>query len=86
MKIITEGCPNDNEVMMDEIQVKYYQGPDNCSSEDDYQELILKTKDGGGGKYINLSTNEHGWSFDSIEDLVDIIKQFKSLYENTDNR
>lgn len=81
MKIITEGIPNDGEVMMDEIKVTYYQNPDNCSESDEYQELTLKTKDGGGGKYINLSTNEHGWSFNSEQDLIDIIKQFKSMYE-----
>ena len=84
-KIITDGFPEDNEVLVDEIQVKYLQGPDNCSGEEDYQELTLLTKDGGGGKYINFKTGEHGWSISDENDLIPILKHFKSLYEDTSN-
>ena len=85
VKIITEGFPEDEEVLVDEIRVRYLQGPDNCSGEDDYQELTLLTKDGGGGKYINFKTGEHGWSISDEKDLEPIFKHFRSLYENTDN-
>lgn len=86
IKIITDGFPKDYEVLVDEIQIKYLQGPDNCSREDDYQELTLSTKDGGGGKYINFKTGEHGWSISDEKDLEPILKHFRSLYENTDIR
>lgn len=85
IKIITNGFPEDNEVLVDEIQIKYLQGPDNCSDEDDYQELTLLTKDGGGGKYINFKTGEHGWSISDEDELIPIFKHFKSLYEDTNN-
>lgn len=86
MKIITDGFPKDGEVFVDEIRVKYFQNPDNCSREEDYQELTLLTKDGGGGKYINFKTGKHGWSISDENDLIPIFKHFRSLYENTDNR
>ena len=85
IKIITDGFPDDNEVLVDEIQIKYVQGPDNCSGEDDFQELTLLTKDGGGGKYINLKTGEHGWSISNEKDLEPIFKHFKSIYESSSN-
>ena len=85
IELITEGFPDDNQVLVDEIKVKYLQGPDNCSGEEDYQELILQTKDGGGGKYINLKTNEHGWSISDKDDLIPIFKHFKGLYEDKSN-
>jgi len=85
MEIIYDGWPNDNQVLVDEVQVKYLQGPDNCSGEDDYQELTLLTKDGGGGKYINFKTGEHGWSVSDENDLIPVFKHFRSLYEDTSN-
>ena len=77
MEIITKGYPKSNQVFVEEVQIKYLQGPDNCSGEDDYQELTLITKDGGGGKYINFKTNEYGWSIDKVEDLEKIFNDFK---------
>ena len=85
MKLITEGWPKGDEILMDEVQVKYLQSADNCSSEDDVQELTLITKDGGGGKYINFKTNEYGWSISDEEDLIQIFKHFKNIYENSNN-
>lgn len=84
-KIITDGFPEDEEVLVDEVQVKYLQGPDNCSGEEDYQELTLLTKDNGGGKYINFKTGEHGWSVSDENDLIPVFKHFKSIYEDTNN-
>ena len=84
-KIISDGFPEGEEVLIDEVQVKYLQGPDNCSGEEDYQELTLLTKDGGAGKYINLKTNEHGWSISNESDLKPIFEHFKKIYEYTIN-
>jgi hypothetical protein len=75
----------DNEVNIDTVKITYSQNPDNCSGENDFQELTLETRDGGGGKYINIHTNENGWSIDNEDDLLQIIKHFKSSYENIDN-
>lgn len=85
VKLITEGFPEDEEILVDEIQIKYLQNPDNCSGEDEYQELTLLTKDGGGGKYINFKTGEHGWSISDENDLIPVFKHFRSLYEKDTN-
>lgn len=85
VKIITDGFPEDNEILVDEIRIKYLQGPDNCSDEEDYQELTLLTKDGGGGKYINFKTGEHGWSVSDEDDLIPVFKHFRGIYEDTNN-
>ena len=77
MEIITEGYPKDNQVFVDEVQITYLQNPDNCSGENDYQELTIITKDGGGGKYINFKTNEHGWSIGELKDLEEIFNDFQ---------
>lgn len=84
-KLISNGWPKDDEILVDCIKITYVQNPDNCSGKDDIQELSLETRDGGGGKYINFKTGEHGWSIENEDDLIPIFKHFRSLYEITDN-
>lgn len=85
MEIIYDGWPDGNQVLVDSVKVTYLQDHDNVSSEDDIQELTLETRDGGGGKYINIHTNEYGWSISDEKDLIPIFKHFKSIYEDTSN-
>ena len=79
MEIITEGYPKENEVLLEEIICKYVQEPDCTEDRDgDWQEIILSSRDGGGGKFIHIKTN--GWSIcgDNLgEDLIPLIKDFK---------
>lgn len=53
------------------------QEPDCTEDRDgDPQTLTLSTRDGGGGKFVNIKTN--GWSIDQdSSDLTDIINDFK---------
>ena len=78
-KIITEGWPEDNQILLDEITCKYIQSPDCTEDRDgDPQEIILSSRDGGGGKFIYIKTN--GWSIsgDNLEeDLIPLINDFK---------
>ena len=78
--IITKGWPNDDQVLLDSITCTYIQNPDNTESrindDDVCQELILSTRDGGGGKYINIKTNS--WSINSPEDFLTILNDFKN--------
>ena len=78
-KIITDGWPKENEVLLDSISCTYIQEPDCTESrEDDPQEITLSSRDGGGGKFIHIKTN--GWSIcgDDLEmDLIPLIKDFK---------
>lgn len=78
-KIIYNTAPDDNQVCFDSLKATYYQNPDNCSGNDDYQEITIETKDGGAGNYLNIKTNEHGWSFSDIEDLTCVINHFKNM-------
>ena len=75
MEIITDKYPDDDQVLVDEISVKYYQ-PSDCTEDrdSDGQEIILSTRDGGGGKFINIKTDN--WSISGIEDLQTLIKDF----------
>lgn len=87
MEIITEGFPDDhNEVLLDRISATYVQIPDCVSNEDDYQEITFETRDGGGGKFINIKTNEFGWSIDqNSDDLFKLIEDFKKRINGSFN-
>ena len=76
MKIITDGFPEDEEVLLDEINMIYYQNPD-CTEDrdDDGQTIVLSTRDGGGGKFIHLKTD--GWSISDEKEIDELIKDFK---------
>ena len=79
-EIITKDWPDDTQVLLDSTTCTYIQNPDNTESrgndDDVCQELILSTRDGGGGKYINIKTNS--WSIDSSEDFLTILNDFKN--------
>jgi len=75
--IITKDWPDDNQVLLDSIICKYVQNAD-CTEnrDDDVQELVLSTRDGGGGKFINIKTDS--WSIDSPESFLAILNDFKN--------
>ena len=80
-KIITDGWPNNDEILLDEISCTYVQEPD-CTEDRDGepQSITLSSRDGGGGKFIHIKTN--GWSIcgDNLEeDLIPLIKDFKHI-------
>jgi hypothetical protein len=78
-KIITDGWPEDNEILLDEISCTYIQGPDCTEPRDgDPQSITLSSRDGGGGKFIHIKTD--GWSIcgDNLGmDLIPLIEDFK---------
>ena len=76
IKIITDGFPKDEEVLLDEITMTYYQNPD-CTEDRDGegQYIKLSTRDGGGGKFIHIKTD--GWSISDEKDIDELIKDFK---------
>ena len=79
MDVITEGWPEEgkDQILLEKISCKYYQDPD-CTenSEEDPQELILSTRDGGGGKFLHIKTGDNGWSVTNGEEFLKIIKDF----------
>lgn len=76
MKIITEGIPNGEQILLDNITIVYNQEPD-CTEdrEGDGQNITISSRDGGGGKFIHIKTE--GWSTSDEEDIVSLIKDFK---------
>lgn len=85
VSVITDGYPEDNQVMLDEITCKYVQNPD-CTEDRDgeFQEIILSSRDGGGGKFININTKNWSISGDGkFEELVTVLKDFKKRMDET---
>lgn len=81
MEIITEGWPDPGkeQVLLDEITCKYIQEADCTEDKDEPQEIILSSRDGGGGKFINIQTKS--WSItgeDSEKELIPLLNDFKA--------
>lgn len=84
MKIITDPDEydwNGEDIFLEEITIKYIQSPDCTENRDgESQELIISTRDGGGGKFLNLKTDN--WSISGIEDLKLVINDFNKRIGN----
>lgn len=79
MEIITEGWPKEDQVLLDEITCKYLQEADCTENQDEPQEIILSSRDGGGGKFINIQTKS--WSItgeDFEKEIIPLLKDFKA--------
>lgn len=90
MEIITNGWPDSSkdQVLLDEITCKYIQDADCTENQDEPQEIILSSRDGGGGKFINFSTKSWSISGDNFEEeLLPLFKDFKKrmneIFSNT---
>lgn len=88
MEIITEGYPKNCQVLLDEIICKYIQEADCTEDRDEPQEITLSSRDGGGGKFINIKTESWSINGDNLEDdLIPLIKDFKKrmneVFSNT---
>jgi hypothetical protein len=64
-------------VQIDTFELNYTQESDTHS--DEMQTLSLSYEDSGGGNYFVLKTDR--WAFDSIQDLVDVLLNFKNKAE-----
>lgn len=78
MEIITDGWPNEDQVLLDEVTCKYIQEADCTENQDEPQEIILSSRDGGGGKFINIQTKS--WSItgeDFEKEIIPLLNDFK---------
>ena len=83
MEVITEGWPEEgkDQVLLDEVICKYTQEADNTEDSDIPQEIILSTRDGGGGKYINIKTQSWSISGNNLEEeLLPLFNDFKNRF------
>ena len=80
LEIITDGWPDErkNQVLLTEITCKYLQEADCTENQDEPQEIMLSSRDGGGGKFINIQTKSWSITGDDFEkELVPLFKDFK---------
>ena len=80
MEVIVDGYPKEgkDQVLLDEITCKYIQDADCTEDQDEPQEIILSSRDGGGGKFINIKTESWSINGDNLEeDLIPLINDFK---------
>ena len=64
-------------ITLEEVKVTYTQDTDCMQDNDDWQVLTLEAVDGGGGMFYRMTTNQKGWSFDKIDSLIEVLKNFK---------
>ena len=77
-KIITDGYPKNDEILLDEITCTYLQEADCTEDREEPQTIILSSRDGGGGKFINISTTSWSINGDNFEDdIILLLKDFK---------
>lgn len=83
MTIVDDNFPPENSecVALSKMTIEYVQDLDCCQSEheypDGYQTLTVTTDDGGGGKFLRIYTGSAGWSISNIDELVDLLNDFK---------
>ena len=87
VEIITNGdWPKDNQIALDEITCKYLQEND-CTEDRTNgpgQEITLSSRDGGGGKFINIKTENWSINGDNFEDdILPLLRDFKRRMDET---
>lgn len=79
MEIIFNDWPNDNQVLLDEVTCKYVQNADCTENRDEVQEITISSRDGGGGKFINIKTESWSIDGDNFEsEFLPLLKDFKN--------
>jgi len=63
-----------SDLRLEELSATYSQSGDNTGGED-FQDLEIKTQDGGGGIFYVIQTER--WAFENIKELEAIIKDFE---------
>jgi hypothetical protein len=80
MEVIVDGWPKEgkDQVLLEEVTCKYVQENDCTENRDDVQEIIISSRDGGGGKFINFKTESWSITGDNFEEeLLPLFKDFK---------
>ena len=76
--ITDEECPKGDQILLEEITCKYIQEGDCTEDRNEYQEILISTRDGGAGKFINIKTENWSISDNLEEDLIPLINDFKN--------
>ena len=63
------------QIGIDDISIQYVQTGDCTEDEDNVQTITISSRNNGVGRFFNIKTD--GWSFDNIDELTEIINDFK---------
>ena len=63
------------QIGIDDVSIQYVQAGDCTESEDNVQTITISSRNNGVGRFLNIKTD--GWSFDNIDELTEIINDFK---------
>lgn len=75
--IVASNNYKDDSVSLEEVKITYTQEHDCLQDDKDGQQLTLEAVDGGGGMFYRMTTGSYGWSFDKIDSLIEVLKNFK---------
>ena len=62
-------------VGIDDISITYLQNSDCTEEDENVQSITISTRNNGISRFINIKTEN--WSFDDINELEELIKDFK---------
>lgn len=65
----------DGQIGIDDVSVQYVQNGDCTEDRDAVQTITISTRNNGVGRFLSIKTD--GWSFDNIDELIEIIDDFK---------
>ena len=65
----------DGHIGIDDVSITYLQNSDCTEEDENVQSITISTRNNGIGRFVNIKTEN--WSFDDINELEDLIKDFK---------
>lgn len=66
----------DNEIYINEVSISYYQNNDCTESEEEVQKMVVSCRNNGMARFVNIKTDENGWSIDSVDNIKLIVDDF----------
>lgn len=63
------------QIGIDDVSIQYVQTGDCTEDKDNVQAITISSRNNGVGRFLNIKTD--GWSFDNIDELTEIINDFK---------
>ena len=66
------------QIGIDDVSIQYVQSNDCTEEEEGTQTITISTRNNSVNRFINIKTGEEGFSIDSLEELVEIINDFKN--------
>lgn len=65
----------DGHIGIDDVSITYLQNSDCTEEDENVQSITISTRNNGVGRFVNIKTEN--WSFDDINELEELIKDFK---------